>query len=84
MGRPLESFEFLNRGWDVRLLEGLSLRRVFVMFGLDVFMLGVVTAIVIFDAVRLHRFDWSMAGLFLLFILSVFRFGRLIYRHLER
>jgi len=84
MSRPLESFELLNRGWDIRLLESQSLRTVFVILLLDLFMLGMLTTVMIFQAVRLHRFDWTAAGLLLLFILSGFRYGRVIYRRLER
>ena len=84
MSRPLESFEFLNRGWDVRLLESQSLRSVFVLLLLDLFMLGMLTMMTIYAAVRLHRFNWSSAMLFLIFILSVFRYAPVIYRRLGR
>jgi hypothetical protein len=43
MSSPFTSFEFLNRGWDVRLLEGQSLRTVFVVLLVDLFMLGMIT-----------------------------------------
>ena len=84
MSRPLESFEFLNRGWDIRILETQSLRSVFVMLLLALFMLGMLTSMVVYEAVRLHRFDWSIAFLFPVFLLSVFRYAPLIYRRLGR
>jgi hypothetical protein len=84
MSRPLESFEFLNRGWDIRILETQSLRSVFVVLLLDLFMLGMLTSIVIYEAVRLHRFNWSTAFLFPVFLLAVFRYAPLVYRRLGR
>jgi hypothetical protein len=84
MSRPLESFEFLNRGWDVRLLESQSLRSVLVMLLLDLFMLGMLTIMTIYEAVHLHRFNWSSAMLFPIFILPVFRYAPVIYRRLGR
>jgi hypothetical protein len=38
----------------------------------------------IYEAVHLHRFNWSTAILFLVFILPVFRYARVIYRRLGR
>ncbi len=84
MSRLFTSFEFLNRGWDVRLLEGQSLRSVFVVLLVDLFMLGMVTFMMIYEGFRLHRFDWSNALLFLVFILPAFRYSLLIYRRLGR
>ena len=43
MNRPFASFEFLNRGLDIRLLEASSLRKIYVFLLLDVFMLGACT-----------------------------------------
>jgi hypothetical protein len=84
MSRPLESFEFLNRGWDIRILEAQSLRSVFVVLLLDMFMLGMLTTMTVYEAVRLHRFDWTAAFLFPLFLLAVFRYAPLVYRRLGR
>jgi hypothetical protein len=81
---PLESFQFLNRGWDVRLLENQSPRSVFLMLLLDVFMLEMLTSIMLHKAVRLHCFDWPSGFLLIVFILPVFRYGGVIYRRLER
>jgi hypothetical protein len=84
MSRPLESFEFLNRGWDIRLLETQSLRSVFVVLLLALFMLGMLTSMTIYEAVRLHRFDWSAAFLLAVFVLLVFRCAPVVYRRLGR
>ncbi len=84
MSRPLESFEFLNRGWDVRLLESQSLRSVFVVVLVELFMLGMLTFMMIYEAVHSHRFDWSVAFPSLGFILGLFRCVPVIYRRLGR
>jgi hypothetical protein len=77
-----QSFEFINRGRDVRLLENQSLRSVFVWLLVDLFMLGMLTFMMFYDVFRLHRFSWMDAMLILLFALSVVPFSRLIYRRL--
>ena len=64
MSRLFTSFEFLNRGWDVRLSENQSLRSVFIVLLVDLFMLGMITFMMIYEGFRLHRFDWSNAILF--------------------
>lgn len=84
MSRPLESFEFLNRGWDVRLLETQSLRSIFVALVIDFFMLGALSFTMIYDGFRLHRFHSSNAILILVFLLPAFRYSILIYRRLGR
>lgn len=84
MSRLFTSFEFLNRGWDVRLLESQSLRTVFLVLLVDMFMLGMIAFMMIYDGFRLHRFDWSNALLFLLFILPASRYSLLVYRRLDR
>ena len=84
MSRLFTSFEFLNRGWDVRLLESQSLRSLFIVLLADMFMLGMITFMMIYDGFRLHRFEWSNAILFLLFILPAVRYSLLIYRRLGR
>jgi hypothetical protein len=83
MSRPFESFEFLNRGWDVRLLEGLSLRKVFALLLLDAFILGALTLSMIYEAFRFHRFGWANAMIFLTLALSVFRYTGVVYRRLD-
>jgi hypothetical protein len=84
MSRPLESFEFLNRGWDIRILETHSLRSVFVRAWLDWFMLGMLTSMTSPEAVHLHRFNGSTAFLFPVFILAVFRYAAVVYCRLGR
>jgi hypothetical protein len=84
MSRPLESFEFLNRGWDIRILETQSLRSVFVVLLLALFMLGMLTTLTIYEAVRLHRFNWTAAFLFPVFMLAVIRYAPMVYRRLGR
>jgi hypothetical protein len=84
MSRPLGSFEFLNRGWDIRILESQSVRTVLIVLLLDLFMLGMLTSMTLYEAVRLHRFNWSVAFLFPVFLLGVFRYAPLIYRRLGR
>jgi hypothetical protein len=84
MSRPLESFEFLNRGWDVRLLETQSLRSVFVFLLIDFFMLGMLSIMMLYRLFRLHSFDWSNAILLIVFIVPAFRYSLLIYRRLGR
>jgi hypothetical protein len=84
MSRPFESFEFLNRGWDIRLLEGRSLRSVFLFLLLDLFVLGILTSTMVYDVLRRHRFDWSGATLTAVLILNVLRYSPIIYRRLGR
>jgi hypothetical protein len=79
-----ESFEYLNRGWDIRTLETQSLRSVFVGLLLALFMLGMLTSLTIYEAVRLRRINWSAVFLFPVFILAVFRYAPLLYRRLGR
>jgi uncharacterized protein (DUF983 family) len=84
MSRPFESFEFLNRGRDVELLESQSLRSFFVMLLVALFVLGMLAFMMIYEVVRLHRFNWLHPLLFLVVILPAFRSFRLIYRRLGR
>jgi hypothetical protein len=74
----------MDRGWDVRALETQSLRSVFVWLLLDLFMLGMLTSMMLYDAFRLHRFSWSNAMLLPVFILPAVRYSRLVYRRLGR
>lgn len=84
MSRPLESFDFLNRGWDVWLLEQQSLRSVFVALLVDVFMFGVLTFMATYQCFRLHRFDWLNLIFLLLFVLPICRYSPIVYRRLGR
>jgi hypothetical protein len=84
MSRPFASFEFLNRAWDVRFLETQSLRSAFVWLLLDVFMLGAVIFMLVYELFRQHRFDWTAAMLVIGFGLTTVRIAPLLYRRLSR
>ena len=84
MSRLFESFEFLDRGWDVRVLETQSLRSVFLCLLPLVFVLGADTAFMTYQIFHLHHLDWSMVFNLPVLALLVFRYGRLIYRRLGR
>jgi hypothetical protein len=78
MSRLFESFGFLNRNSDVRLLEHQSVRSAFIWLLIDVFVLGMLIFATIYEFVRLHRFDWTIAILLPIFILSAIRILPLI------
>ena len=84
MSRPFESFEFLNRGWDVRVLEQQSLRSLFVTVLAYSFMLGMITSISIYEILHLHRINWTFAFLLPVYVFPAVRYSRLIYRRLGR
>jgi hypothetical protein len=48
------------------------------------FMLGMLTIMTLYEAVRFHHFNWSNAFLFPVFILTAFRYAPLVYRRLGR
>jgi len=83
MSRLFESFEFLDRGWDIRILESQSMRTLFIAFVLHLFMLGMLTAIVVYSVFQLRRLNMGMAMLLLVFCISALRYSRLIYRRLD-
>jgi hypothetical protein len=82
MSRLFESFEFLDRGWDIRLLENTSLRKVFLMMLASLFVLGWGTGWMLSDFIHFHRFSWG--GIFDVTTLTFFgiRYARIIYRRL--
>ena len=82
MSRLFESFEFLDRGWDVRVLEGQSLRKIFLWLLPLLFVLGADAAMVAYQIFRLHRFNWPEIPNILVCSLLTFRYARLIYRRL--
>jgi hypothetical protein len=82
MSRLFESFEFLDRGWDIRTLENLSLRSVFLWLLPLLFLLGADTAIMAYLIFHLHRFNWSVVFNLAVIGLLCFRCARLIYRRL--
>lgn len=84
MSRLFESFEYLDRGWDVRVLENQSLRSIFVSLLLLVFFLGTDVAVTAYNVFRFHRFDW-FEGTYMLFVgILALRYSRLVYRRLSR
>jgi hypothetical protein len=84
MSRLFESFGFLNRGWDVRILENQSLRSVFLWLLPLIFLLGADTAITAYQIFHLHRFNWSIIFNLPVVGLISFRYARIIYRRLGR
>ena len=84
MSRPFETYESLNRAWDVRFLESHSLRKAFVWLLVDVFMLGAMTFMLLYEGIRQHRFDLPSALQVILFSLTLIRISPVIYRRLPR
>ena len=84
MSRMFESFEFLDRGWDVRVLESQPLRSIFLWLLPLVFSLGAITALMAYQIFHLHRLNWSMVLNLPVNTLLAFRYARLIYRRLGR
>ena len=82
MSRLFESFEYLDRGWDVRVLENCPLRRLFVMVLLIAFVLGTDVSVIAYQAFRFHHFNWTEALNMLAMGILAFRYSRLIYRRL--
>jgi len=87
MRRPFESFELLSQqrqqGWEERTLEALSPRSIFILLLLDVFMLGMLTSMMVFDVFRFHRFNLMTAVYILLLVIPVLLGSRLLYRRLH-
>ena len=84
MSRLFESFEYLDRGWDVRALESQSLRSIFLWLLPLVFSLGADTAFMAHQVFHLHRLNWSMVLNLPVLTLLAFRYARLVYRRLGR
>jgi hypothetical protein len=84
MRRLFESFEFLDRGWDIRALEDQSLRSVFLWLLPLLFLLGADTSITAYLILHLHRFNWSIIFNLPVVGLLAFRYARIIYRQLPR
>jgi hypothetical protein len=83
MSRLFESFEYLDRGWDVRALEGQSLRRVFVCLLLFAMLMGADLAVLGFTAVRSGQLNWVEILNIVMIGLLGFRYGRAFYRRLQ-
>jgi hypothetical protein len=84
MSRLFESFEFLDRGWDVRALENQSLRSVFLWLLPLMFVIGADTAVMTYQIFHLHHFNWSLVFNLPVLGLIAFRYARVIYRRLGR
>ena len=84
MSRLFESFEFLDRGWDVRVLETSSLRSVFLWLLPILFLLGIDTAIGAYQFFWLRHSSWSIVFDLSFYGFIVFRLARMIYRRLPR
>ena len=82
MSRLYEPFDFLNRGWIARALEGQSPRRMFVFLLIDTFMLGAFTVMVISDAVHMHRFEWHLGMMLVVLLLPVVRAVQVVWHRL--
>jgi len=80
MSRLFESFEYLDRGWDVRMLERQSLRSVFVWIVILAFVLGMDVAVTAYQILRTHHLNWSEGTNMLLVGVLAFRYSRLVYR----
>jgi hypothetical protein len=77
-----ESIEFLNRGWDVRMLESQSLRSVFLWSLMIAFLLGVDAVSVMWGFFSFHRLHWPIVMNLLLFTILGFRYSRIVYRRI--
>lgn len=77
-----ESFHDLDRSWDERELEHQSLRSVFSLLLVMMFLLGVIVFMVVYRAVHLHRFEWSQILALAAIAIPCFRSARIIYRRL--
>ena len=84
MSRLFESFEFLDRGWDVRVLESQSPRSIFLWLLPVIFLLGAGTAIIAYQIFHLRHFNWESVLNLLVLVLIAFRYARIIYRRLGR
>jgi len=84
MSRLFESFEFLDRGWDIRALENQSLRSVFLWLLPPLFLLGADTVIETYVIFHSHRLNWPIVFNLPVIGLLAFRYARIIYRRLPR
>jgi hypothetical protein len=82
MPRLFESFDYLNRDWDSRILEHQSLRSVFVWLVVVLILSGADAAIVSYGLFRHSRVDWPVVLNLVLFVVIASRSIRLIYRRL--
>ena len=77
-----ESLEQSGRTWDERLMEGQSMRRVFLLLIVLAFALGARICVTLYKVVHLHRFDWEGELSFFVLALLFLRVGLAFYRRL--
>ncbi len=82
MSRLFESFEFLNRGWDVRISENQSLRSVFLWTIVGTFILGACIGLTAYQFFYLHRVNWSTIVQLAIVGFLTYRYARMIYQRL--
>ena len=82
MGPPFESFHFLDRGWDVRLLERWSPRAVFLWLLVMVFLLGMGAGIELHKLANYRRFEPWQVVIFAVYAIFTLRYARVLYRRL--
>lgn len=83
MSHLFESFNLLDRGWDVRQLENHSLRSVFLWLLPLLFMLGMLASMLVYQFVRQHRVNWLAVVLLVNLGLLAFRSARIVYRRIN-
>ncbi|MGA2344904.1 MAG: hypothetical protein ABSF93_02790 [Candidatus Sulfotelmatobacter sp.] len=84
MGHLFESVNFLDRDWDVRVLESCSLHSVFVWLLLAVLVFGMLSSLMLYGIFDLHRFNWTLALPLAALSFPLFRAAHLVYRRLRR
>jgi hypothetical protein len=84
MSRIFESFEFLDRGWDIRILANQSIRSVFLWLLPLLLVLGADCVIEAYEVFHLHRLNWPIVFNLPVVGLLAFRYARIVYRRLPR
>jgi hypothetical protein len=82
MSRLFESFEFLDRRWESRIRENMSLRSIFIGLLVSVLLLGAEIVLIAYEVFHLHRVSWPIVMNIAVFGLIAFRYARIIYRSL--
>jgi hypothetical protein len=82
MSHPMESYEKLHRSWDERIAESISLRKLFWMALLSVFVAGLELGAFTIVWLRFHRYHVLEILNLLVFAAVTFRYCRAIYRRL--
>ena len=84
MSHLFESFEILDRGPDVRLLENSSPRRLFVCLLLMLFVVGVGTGMALYAYFFSQRIAVNLIAIMAVNTFIVVRYARVLYRGLAR